>query len=214
MKKIRILTSAILLGSILSATSAFAADTTVVPGHMAPGTVIKFNQDKKMEVVKEGKENKISNVDKNAVPENLPTIKANMTVVYDALGGAVVIVPESELNNSKLSVEMKEVTSAGLKNTDKSSISRGSQSGKVSWFDIWAEDNTASGLKASNGAAHKTISLKTWVDVDDNDTGNSTTVKILDRGPYVSGRILDMSEESFNEVDDTDNGVFNGSISW
>jgi len=214
MKKIRILTSAILLSSILSTTSVFAADTTVVPGHMAPGTVIKFNQDKKMEVVKEGKENRISNVDKNAVPENLPTIKANMTVVYDALGGAVVIVPESELNNSKLSVEMKEVTSTDLKNTNQSSISRGGESGRISWFDIWAEDDTASGEKASNGAAHRTRPLKSFVHVDDDDTGNSTRVKILDRGPYVRGRILDMSEESFNEVDNTDNGVFSGSISW
>ena len=214
MKKIRILTSAILLSSILSTTSVFAADTTVVPGHMAPGTVIKFNQDKQMEVVKQGKENRISNVDKNAVPENLPTIKANMTVVYDALGGAVVIVPESELDNSKISVEMKEVTSADLKNNDQSSISRGSQSGKISWFDIWAEDDTASGKRSDHGAAHKTADLESWVDVYDNDTDNSTSVQILDRGPYVRGRILDMCESAFNEVDNTDNGVFSGSISW
>jgi rare lipoprotein A len=214
MKKIRILTSAILLGSILSSTSVFAADTTVVPGHMAPGTVIKFNQDKQMEVVKQGKENRISNADKNAVPEDLPAIKANMTVTYDALGAPIVIVPESELDNSKISVEMKEVKSTDLKDTDQSSISRGSQSGKISWFDIWGEDDTASGSKSASGAAHKTIKLRTWVDVDDEDTGNSTSVQILDRGPYVSGRILDMSEESFNEVDNTDNGVFSGSISW
>lgn len=214
MKKIKILTSAILLSSILSTTSVFAAENQCVPGHMAPGTVIKFNQDKKMEVVKQGKENRVSNVDKNAVPEDLPTISANMTVTYDALGAPIVIVPKSELDNSKISVGMKEVTSADLKDTDQGTISRGSQSGNISWFDIWAEDDTASGEKSSDGAAHKTIRLRTWVDVDDNDTGNSTSVQILDRGPYVSGRILDMSEESFNRVDNTDNGVFSGSISW
>lgn len=230
MKKIKILTSAILLSSILSTTSVFAADNTTVkninnsskstveskyvPGHMAPGTVIKFNQDKQMEVVKQGNETKASNSDKNAVPEDLPAIKANMTVTYDALGAPIVIVPESELNNSKISVSMKEVTTSDLKNTDKGTISRGSESGKISWFDIWAEDDTASGEKSDSGAAHKTIKLRKWVDVYDNDTDNSTTVQILDRGPYVRGRILDMCEAAFNEVDNTDNGVFDGSISW
>lgn len=215
MKKLRILTSALLLSSVLSTSSVFAAETTTVnnannlsnttiqsqciPGHMAPGTVIKFNQDKKMEVIKQGKETKTSTMEKNAAAENLPTIKANMTVTYDVLGGAIVVSPENEIDNSNISVEMKEVT-----NSNQRSISRNSQSGKVSWFNA----------DSSDGAAHKTIKLGTWVDVNDNDTDNSTSVKILSRGPFVSGRILAISKETFNSIDDTDNDTFNGSISW
>ena len=42
-------------------------------------------------------------------------------------------------------------------------------------------------------AAHKTLPLPTYVEVTDLDTGNKVVVRINDRGPFVEGRIIDLS---------------------
>lgn len=55
---------------------------------------------------------------------------------------------------------------------------------------------TASGAmfnKNEMTAAHKTLPLNTYVKVTDLDNGRQVTVRINDRGPYVSGRIIDLS---------------------
>ena len=55
---------------------------------------------------------------------------------------------------------------------------------------------TASGRSYSSSdyvAAHKTLPLGTMVRVENLRNGRSTTVKIVDRGPYVAGRIIDVS---------------------
>ena len=58
------------------------------------------------------------------------------------------------------------------------------------------------GRKTANGeifneeamtAAHKTLKFGTVVDVIDLDSGNSVRVRINDRGPFVAGRVLDLS---------------------
>lgn len=183
-----------------------------IPSYMAPGTVIKFDKDKKMNIVRPGIEVKDqlqkSKAFSKQADSDLPTIEEDMTIVYDALGGPVVLVPETK---QELAIEMKEIKDLNVRNRAASS---GSQSGIVSWFDIWAEDGTASGSKASDGAAHKSLKFYTSVSVTNNRNGKSTTVRILDRGPYVNGRILDMSKESFSNVENLNAGLFNGSIRW
>src|SRR5215207_10912696 len=42
-------------------------------------------------------------------------------------------------------------------------------------------------------AAHKTLPFDTWVHVTNLDTGAEGNVRINDRGPYVSGRCIDVS---------------------
>ncbi len=42
-------------------------------------------------------------------------------------------------------------------------------------------------------AAHKTLPLPTYVRVTDLDTGNRVVVRVNDRGPFVEGRIIDLS---------------------
>jgi rare lipoprotein A len=58
------------------------------------------------------------------------------------------------------------------------------------------------GRRTSNGeiynmyamtAAHKTLPLNTWVRVTRRDTGKSIVVRVNDRGPFVTGRIIDLS---------------------
>lgn len=83
------------------------------------------------------------------------------------------------------------------------------QTGQVSWY----KGLTRYGA-GSYGAAHKTIPFRTKVKVKNNSNGKTTTVTINDRGPYVKGRILDMSKTSFSKVAKTSAGVFNGTITW
>ena len=42
-------------------------------------------------------------------------------------------------------------------------------------------------------AAHRTLPFGTWVNVHDLENGHDVTVRINDRGPFVEGRIIDLS---------------------
>ncbi len=58
-------------------------------------------------------------------------------------------------------------------------------------------------------AAHKTLKFQTMVQVVDTDTGNSVVVRINDRGPYVDGRIIDLSQKAAEELGFKGRGVAN-----
>ncbi|EON70338.1 septal ring lytic transglycosylase RlpA family protein [Lysinibacillus sphaericus] len=181
-----------------------------IPAYMAPGTVIKFNEQEESVVLREG-DKKASFMQYRLQEDetDLPVIKPGMTVVYDALGAPIVVVPESR---ESINVEMKEISP--LQEILPLAAKAKTESGKVSWFDIYAESSTASGQKADDGAAHKSLPFKTSVSVKSNDNSKTTTVRILDRGPYVNGRILDMSKQSFGKLHATSAGLFNGTISY
>ena len=84
--------------------------------------------------------------------------------------------------------------------------------------------------KTSNGeiynmyaqtAAHKTLPMNTMVQVDNMENGKSTIVRINDRGPFVAGRIIDLSNKSAHAIDMVKKGTaqvritvlgFNGKI--
>ena len=50
-------------------------------------------------------------------------------------------------------------------------------------------------------AAHKTLPLGTVVEVRNRDNGKRTTVRINDRGPFVRGRVIDLSYTAAKELD-------------
>jgi rare lipoprotein A len=50
-------------------------------------------------------------------------------------------------------------------------------------------------------AAHKTLPFNTWVRVYDLDNQKSTEVRIIDRGPFVDGRIIDLSHAAARELE-------------
>ena len=181
-----------------------------IPAYMAPGTVIKFNEQEESVILREGdkKASLTQQYRLQADETDLPVIKPGMTVVYDALGAPIVVVPETR---ESINVEMEEISSSqGILPL----AAAKTESGKISWFDIYAESSTASGQKADDGAAHKTIPFKTSVSVKSTDNSKTTTVRILDRGPYTKGRILDMSKQSFGKLHTTSTGIFNGTITW
>ena len=72
------------------------------------------------------------------------------------------------------------------------------QHGKASWYSVRTNygTTTASGQRLSNSAAtaaHKTLPMGTKVRVINEANGKSEVVTITDRGPYVKGRIIDLT---------------------
>ena len=56
-------------------------------------------------------------------------------------------------------------------------------------------------------AAHRTLPFDTWVRVENHTNGRSVDVRINDRGPFVPGRIIDLSEAAARRVDMIRTGV-------
>ena len=50
-------------------------------------------------------------------------------------------------------------------------------------------------------AAHRTLPFDTWVEVTDLDNGKHVDVRITDRGPFVDGRIIDLSLAAARSID-------------
>ena len=70
-----------------------------------------------------------------------------------------------------------------------------SQFGKASWYDQMGSP-TASGESLDTvtaTAAHRTLPLASYAKVTNLDNRRSVIVKINDRGPYIRGRIIDLS---------------------
>ncbi|GAA2215969.1 hypothetical protein GCM10009850_114380 [Nonomuraea monospora] len=69
---------------------------------------------------------------------------------------------------------------------------------------------TASGERfnpAAMTAAHKTLPLGSKVRVTNPNNGESVTVRINDRGPYIGGRCLDLSKAAFAAIGNINSGV-------
>ncbi|WP_230686928.1 septal ring lytic transglycosylase RlpA family protein [Catellatospora vulcania] len=56
-------------------------------------------------------------------------------------------------------------------------------------------------------AAHKSLKFNTRVRVTNTANGKSVVVRINDRGPYISGRCLDLSRAAFAEIANLSSGV-------
>ena len=73
------------------------------------------------------------------------------------------------------------------------------ESGKASWYCIKCNGgtHTASGRKLNDWAmtaAHKTLPMGTKVRVTNKENGRSVVVTITDRGPYIKGRVIDVTK--------------------
>jgi len=58
-------------------------------------------------------------------------------------------------------------------------------------------------------AAHRTLPFNTWVRVVNLDNSKSVDVRIIDRGPFVDGRIIDLSHAAAKAIDMIGPGVAN-----
>lgn len=85
------------------------------------------------------------------------------------------------------------------------------ESGLASFYgDRHHNQKTASGERYRHElktAAHRTLPLGSYVKVTNQKTGQSVLVKINDRGPFVRGRIIDLSKSAFAEIGNTASGL-------
>ncbi|MBI3474079.1 MAG: septal ring lytic transglycosylase RlpA family protein [Candidatus Solibacter usitatus] len=80
----------------------------------------------------------------------------------------------------------------------------GQETGVASWY-----GHPYHGRQAASGeiydmdqltAAHRTLPFGTWVRVENLDNGKSVEVRINDRGPFVEGRIIDLSRAAAEAI--------------
>jgi rare lipoprotein A len=57
--------------------------------------------------------------------------------------------------------------------------------------------------------AHKSLPCGTTLRIEDTDTGRSVIATVTDRGPYIPGRIVDLSWGAFEQLDPTGPGLLN-----
>ena len=79
------------------------------------------------------------------------------------------------------------------------------ETGVASWYGI-----PYNGRRAASGeifdmekltAAHRTLPFETWVEVTNLGNGKRVEVRINDRGPFVDGRIIDLSQAAARQID-------------
>jgi rare lipoprotein A len=60
--------------------------------------------------------------------------------------------------------------------------------------------------------AHKSLPCGTMVRVEDTNTGASVVAEVTDRGPYIAGRIVDLSWGAFRQLDATGPGLLHVNV--
>jgi rare lipoprotein A len=79
------------------------------------------------------------------------------------------------------------------------------ETGIASWYGIPYD-----GRRAASGetfdmkkltAAHRTLPFDTWVEVTNLANNKRVDVRINDRGPFINGRIIDLSQAAAREID-------------
>lgn len=76
-----------------------------------------------------------------------------------------------------------------------------SQCGRASWYALTSR--TASGERMNPSAmtaAHRSLPFGTRVRVTNSNNGKSVVVRINDRGPFVKGRVIDLSKAAAREL--------------
>jgi rare lipoprotein A len=85
------------------------------------------------------------------------------------------------------------------------------ETGIASWY-----GRPYDGRRSANGeiydmekltAAHRTLPFDTWVEVTNLVNKKHTEVRITDRGPFVNGRIIDLSLAAAREIDMVSAGI-------
>lgn len=92
-----------------------------------------------------------------------------------------------------------------------SSVKKYSKVGIASWYGAdFHGGKTANGERYNQyalTAAHKTLPLGSIVRVENLSNGKKVTVRINDRGPFIAGRIIDLSKAAAKKIDMHDDGI-------
>jgi len=133
------------------------------------------------------------------------------SAAYECQGPAAACAKAHKHANKKASYKKASKKAYGYKSAKKKSYSvssGGSYSGMGSYY--WQPQRVASGgwfNPNAMTAAHKTLPFGTKVRVTNRNNGRSVVVTINDRGPYIKGRIIDLSKAAAKQVGMTASGV-------
>ena len=148
--------------------------------------------------------------------KKIVTIIAGLTITLS-------LVAETNTNNNIIYVK-NEIIKAVNSGTDlyvarekttstkaKTSNSGSSQSGIASYYGkVLHGSRTASGERHNRNemvAAHKSLPFGTKVKVTNLSNGKEVVVKINDRGPFVKGRVIDLSYGAFSKIENPGKGI-------
>ena len=148
--------------------------------------------------------------------KKIVTIIAGLTITLS-------LVAETNTNNNIIYVK-NEIIKAVNSGTDlyvarekttstkaKTSNSGSSQSGIASYYGKGLHGSrTASGERHNRNemvAAHKSLPFGTKVKVTNLSNGKEVVVKINDRGPFVKGRVIDLSYGAFSKIESPGKGL-------
>jgi rare lipoprotein A len=131
------------------------------------------------------------------------------SAAYECMGPAASCA-KAHKHSQKTSYKKSAKKTYGYKASKKSysAPSGGSYSGMASYY--WQPQRVASGgwfNPNAMTAAHKTLPFGTKVRVTNRNNGRSVVVTINDRGPYIKGRIIDLSKAAAQQVGMTASGV-------
>lgn len=92
------------------------------------------------------------------------------------------------------------------------------QTGVASFYSDWYNGRPmANGrlfYNSSNSCAHRTLKFGTIVTIRNPANGKTVKCVVRDRGPFVSGRVIDLSKTTFNQLAPLSRGVINVELSW
>lgn len=117
-----------------------------------------------------------------------------------------VITPERLIRSANMSYKVK-----GVRYIPRTSVAEFSQTGTASWY-----GKGFHGRKTSSGerfdmnemtAAHPTLPIPSYARVTNLDNGKSVVVRINDRGPFHSKRVIDLSYAAANKLGYASRGV-------
>lgn len=104
------------------------------------------------------------------------------------------------MKNPNLTVLAAATIAAGL-TVGASTNSAFAQCGRASWYALTSR--TASGERMNPSAltaAHRTLPFGTRLKVTNRNNGRSVVVRINDRGPFIRGRVLDLSRGAAGQL--------------
>jgi rare lipoprotein A len=134
------------------------------------------------------------------------------SAAYQCMGPAASCAKAHKHANKKAAYKKASYKKSSYKKASKKksySVASGSSySGMGSYY--WQPQRVASGgwfNPNAMTAAHKTLPFGTKVRVTNRNNGRSVVVTINDRGPYIKGRIIDLSKAAAKQVGMTASGI-------
>ena len=80
--------------------------------------------------------------------------------------------------------------------------------GKASWYALHSKTASGDRMDPSNlTAAHRSLRFGTKIQVTNSRTGKSVVVRVNDRGPFIRGRVLDVSKAAAGRLGMINSGV-------